>query len=130
MRFGPVEHRVAPTAKMSDDASYPAPAAPIASPVPGSLSAPAYGSLPGRAASQPPRAASEPPVPARSPASSFARTTPRGASAVRPPAPEASSASGSLAVPGRPLGLIVLVLIVDLALAGAGAVMLIKGLGG
>lgn len=137
MSLGPADHahghashvqaapRLAPTAKIPDDAPYPQagvstrpasippgpvsyappaippPAAPISSPPPGSLAPP----------SQP------------APSISAAPTGTRAR-------PQLSTASASFAVPPRrPVGLIALVLIVDLGLAAAGAVLLAKGLG-
>jgi len=114
-RFGVVEHRVAPTAKISDDAPYPQAAVPMQR----AVSQPALQHIPPQRTPTPPPAAqgSQPPVMAK-PASSFARTTPRPRSAM----------SGSIKVPRRPMGLIVLVIVIDLALAGTGAALLAKGL--
>ncbi|HTR52614.1 MAG TPA: zinc ribbon domain-containing protein [Kofleriaceae bacterium] len=114
-RFGSVEHRVAPTAKISDDAPYPQAAAPAAR----AVSQPSQPPLPiPRPASVPPAAQGSQPPHVPKPASSFARTTPRPRSAM----------SGSIKVPRRPMGLIVLVIVIDLALAGTGAALLAKGL--
>jgi hypothetical protein len=69
-------------------------------------------------------------APERSPAASFARTTPRAQPSVRPSQNRlAEQPSSSMpAVATRPIALIIIVLVIDLALAGAGAVMLMKGL--
>jgi hypothetical protein len=131
-RLGPNEHRVAPTTKLDDDAPYPPPrpSAPMSgqqaalapTPAPGSLRAPVYGSVA-------PRAPSEPSPPDRSPAASFARTTPRGQAIARPSGMAIDQgASASLPAARRPIALIVIVLVIDLALAGTGAVLLFKGL--
>jgi hypothetical protein len=142
------EQRLAPTAKISDEAPYPptqaspttnvrvAPKGPvsyappsipppaIASPVPGSLVRP--GSEPN------PYGATGPQQPiSKPPASSPPTSQNRSVSAQRPaPAPHVSSASGSIAVPQRPIGLIVVILLVDLGLAATGGVLLSKGLAG
>jgi hypothetical protein len=143
------EQRLAPTAKIPDDAQYPSssasptttsgkasPKGPVsyappsipppatATPAPGSLVRPAsepnpYGATgPQQPVSRPPAQPSKPPT-----------SQNRSVSAQRP-APHVSSASGSIAVPPqRPVGLIVLVLLVDLGLAATGGVLLSKGLG-
>ena len=102
-------------------------AAVVPSPVPGSVPPPVYGSVA-------PRAPSEP-RPERSPAASFARTTPRAQAAVRPALSQerraVDDASLGMSLVGkRPIGWIVVILVIDLALAATGAVLLAKGLGG
>ncbi|HEY2733865.1 MAG TPA: zinc ribbon domain-containing protein, partial [Polyangiales bacterium] len=105
-RFGAAEHRVAPTAKISDDAPYPQVATPRPISQPPMVRAPTPAPVPPAQGSQPPRAATHP-------AASHART---------------AQLEESIRVPRRPMGLIVLVIIIDLALAGAGAFLLAKGL--
>ena len=181
--------RVAPTAKITDDASYPSQPPPPASIPPqnnyvsGPASIPpqnhahapasippqnAYPAVPGsippsnNPASIPPQSyappgsippsnnpASIPPqnsfqraatpiqtpppgslkMPTPAPGSLSFAATPRLDQTPTTPSPPAADASRSLVVPPRrPIGLIVFVLLVDLALAGAGAVLLGKGL--
>ena len=103
MRFNPPEKpRVAPTHKISDDSPYPASQRPSTAP-------PSAGPVSYAPPSMPP------------PADSSARTSDRRA-------PPVSGASGSLVVPARPMALIVIVVLVDIALAAAGTALLVKGL--
>ncbi len=160
--------RVAPTAKITDDASYPSQPPQNASIPPQNNYASGPASIPPQnhaPASIPPQNAypavpgSIPPSnnPASIPQNSFQRaatpiqTPPPGSVKMPTPAPgslsfaatprldqtptttsppaAAAEASRSIVVPPRrPIGLIVFVLLVDLALAGAGAVLLGKGL--
>jgi hypothetical protein len=164
------EHRLAPTAKIHDDAPYPQQAAAptggrsalqqgpvsyappsipppgISTPPPGSLVRPQseppasqFGPTPiSRGPYQPP-VGSNPPTSQQRPVSSPPASSPptsqqRPVSPVSAPPraatkPQVSSASGSFAAPPtRPLGLIVVVLLLDLGLAAAGGVLLSKGL--
>jgi hypothetical protein len=132
-RVGPPEHRVAPTAKISDDTPF-APIGGPPGPAPGTTTIPSPAPPPGRSLPSPmygspaSRAASEPSVPSALPSASQVRTTPRQIS--RPSHNEAISPSMSLpASVKRPLGLIAIILVVDVALAIAGTVLLAKGLG-
>src|SRR5262245_47988776 len=162
------EQRLAPTAKIHDDAPYPAqattgarsaaaqgpvsyappsiPPPAMATPPPGSI---VRGSEPPPSQFGPTPAAQRSYVPPTHPQTSQNRPA-SAAPASRPPtsnpptsqnrpvspvsappraAPQVSSASGSIAVPPqRPMGLIVLVLLVDLGLAATGSVLLAKGL--
>jgi hypothetical protein len=96
------EPRVAPTAKIPDDAPFqtPAPGAYTAAYAPGPISyAPP---------SMPPRLPSAPPI--------------------APPPARVPEASLSLPVPRRRTGLIATVVVIDLALAGTGGLLLAKGL--
>jgi hypothetical protein len=97
------EPRVAPTAKIPDDAPFQTPAYTSVAPntyTPGPISyAPP---------SMPPRLPSSPPV--------------------TPPPARVPEASLSMAVPRRRTGLIATVVMIDLALAGAGGLLLAKGL--
>jgi hypothetical protein len=123
--------RLAPTAKISDDAPYPQQAArPAVVPqgpvsyappsipptsAPRALATPPPGSLVRPQSQQP---ASSPP--AARPVSSHPRAATR---------PQLSSGSESIAVPARrPIGLMVALLVVDIGLAAAGGVLLSKGL--
>ncbi|HEY5920572.1 MAG TPA: hypothetical protein VIV11_02830 [Kofleriaceae bacterium] len=130
------EQRLAPTAKIDDNAPYPqssaAPTgarpaakgpvsyAPPSIPPQSVVSTPPPGSV-ARAPSQPsPYAAGGPQTPVSKPPSQAPRPAPK---------PYVSSASGSIAVPPRrPMGLIVLVLLIDIGLAAGGGVLLSKGL--
>ncbi len=98
------EPRVAPTAKIPDDA-------PFQTPAPGAYAAPttyAPGPISYAPPSMPPRLPSSPPV--------------------APPPARVPEASLSMAVPRRRTGLIATVVVIDLALAGAGGLLLAKGL--
>jgi len=111
--------------------------------IPPAISTPRPGSLERSAVSQPPspyapapsvnrppsQRPSNPPTSQQRPVSSPPTAQQRPASSPRPPAPEASSTSGSFVVPPRrPIGLVVVVLLVDLGLAATGSVLLGKGL--
>ncbi|NVB82138.1 MAG: hypothetical protein HOV81_27400 [Kofleriaceae bacterium] len=143
--------KTAPTAKILDDASYPPTGQPgpasippssyghgpatipppaMPTPAPGSMVTP-YGSIP--PTSDPSRHISRPPDVSRhaSIAPSQQRPNVSAPDVSRAPAVSASRAvSGdSIALPpSRPIALIAIVLVVDLGLAAAGAVMLAKGL--
>lgn len=124
---GPVS-RVAPTAKIPDDA----PLAPPTRPGPSGVHSPHVSYAPPAMPTPPPGSLQAPPQ-LQSPASiapTVQRQPPRAASVAPPPrAPMASNASMDFAPPPhRPLGLIAFVLILDLALAGSGAFLLLKGL--
>jgi hypothetical protein len=96
------EPRVAPTAKIPDDAPFQAPA-------PGAYtSAYAAGPISYAPPSMPPRMPSSPPV--------------------APPPTRVPEASLSMPVPRRRTGLIATVVVIDLVLAGAGGLLLAKGL--
>lgn len=100
----PSEPRVAPTAKIPDDAPFPIPNA-LTTTTPGVHAAQPISYAP---PSMPPRVI-EPSPP-------------------QPPIARVPDASLSMPVPRRRTGLIATVLVIDLALAGSGAVLLAKGL--
>ncbi|HEX4456215.1 MAG TPA: zinc ribbon domain-containing protein, partial [Kofleriaceae bacterium] len=102
------EPRVAPTAKIPDDAPFqtPAPGAYTASVAPSTY---APGPISYAPPSMPPRAPSAQPI-------------------APPPPARVPEASLSMAVPRRRTGLIATVVVIDLALAGAGGLLLAKGL--
>jgi hypothetical protein len=120
---GPVS-RVAPTAKIPDDA----PIAPPTRPGPLSGQHPNVSYAPPAMPTPPPGSLQAPVIPPTSPQRSpFASDHPpqaRGASRT----PVDSGSSFSAGPPSPPLGLIAVVLIVDLVLAGTGAFLLAKGL--
>ena len=87
-------------------------------PPPGISGAGVYGSVQ-------PRPRSEPGPP--NPASSYQRTTPRGQAIARP-SQDIDTPSVSMPKIVRPWALIIVILVIDLALAGTGAVLLMKGL--
>jgi hypothetical protein len=101
----PASPRVAPTAKIPDDAPFP---------VPGALTT----TTPGHAA---------PPI-SYAPPSMPPRVIEPSAPQPQPPITRVPEASLSMPVPRRRTGLIATVIVIDLALAGSGAVLLAKGL--
>ena len=135
--------RVAPTVKVLDDAPYPpqvaAPGIPYA---PGPASVPPSISraqtpmvIPSRAPTPVPVAQRVPtpaPLPSRPPTNVPQGSIPPGASARpgRAQSPAMSAPGLSMPLVQRPWGLISLVILIDLALAGTGAVLLAKGLSG
>lgn len=144
MRFAASGQRVAPTQKISDDASFPqrqlSPGAGSAVPItaPGVVAPRAIAATPflphGSPAPRPLAGGSA--APARPPTASAAR--PDGYGAV-PPSPRPSPRAQAVVVDDpamslpiaarRPWALIVVVLLIDLALAAAGIWMLTQGLG-
>jgi hypothetical protein len=116
--------RVAPTAKIPDDA----PLAPPTRPGPLSGQHPNVSYAPPAMPTPPPGSLQAPVIPPTSqrrgaPSNGYA-APPRAASR----APVDSGSSFSAPPPSTPLGLIAIVMIVDLALAGTGAFLLAKGL--
>ncbi len=130
-RLSPEAPRVAPTLKVSDDAPFPTPAPPPArsfgmhdSLVPTS---PRQPSIPPTAnPSIPPTPYQSIPPTAQRPQSSM--PYPRAQSPALSNPPAMSDPALSLPVVHRPWGLISLVLVIDLALAGTGGLLLAKGL--
>ncbi len=145
--------RLAPTAKIPDEAPYPqqaarptvvpqgpvsyappsipppsvaTPAPVSAAPVAAPLSTPPPGSLVRREAQQP---ASQPPVSQQQPVSQPPAARPASQPPRAAPKPHVSSTSASFAVPPRrPIGLMVALVILDIGLAAGGAVLMSKGL--
>jgi hypothetical protein len=123
-RFGASASRVAPTQKISDDASFPQPAAPAGSAVPVTA--------PGIVA---PRAIAATPFAPQGAPSSRAGSSPRPAATPLPssrPKPQIVVVDNpSLSLPiaaRRPWGLIAVVLLLDIGLAVTGVLLLREGL--
>ncbi|HUJ57401.1 MAG TPA: zinc-ribbon domain-containing protein [Kofleriaceae bacterium] len=112
-RLGASGPRVAPTAKISDDAPYPSAYGQAAPAVPASIPPAAMPAAASRPSSVPPAE--------RAAAGSLVAP-------LRPSPAELSSPSMSMAPPPRRSGLVAIVLVIDLALAATGAVLLAKGL--